>query len=117
MNKIELQGVVGRADVVSYNSNRVCKFSVVTEYSSRDKDGVSAVESLWFNVSLWESDDSPKPEIESIKKGAWVHLIGRLRVRKYTTSENDERSSLDVIARQVEVMARDGSSMQPQHDY
>ena len=117
MNKIELCGVVGRAETGSYNGSRVCNFSVVTEYSSRDKEGHSAIETLWFNVSLWETRDTPRPEIDKLSPGTWVHVIGRLRVRKYTTVENEERSSLDVVARFVEIIPRDDNNMQPQRDY
>lgn len=117
MNKIELRGVVGRADIGSYNGNRVCNFSVVTEYSSRDKEGNSAIESQWFNISFWETIDSPKPEMDKIRKGAWVEVIGRLRLRKYTSIDNVERSALDVFARAVNVLPKDDISMQPQRDY
>ncbi|MBO4585072.1 MAG: single-stranded DNA-binding protein [Bacteroidales bacterium] len=117
MNKIELRGIVGRSEIGSYNGNRVCNFSVVTEYSSRDKDGNSAIESQWFNVSLWETRDNPKPEMDKIMRGTWVHLYGRLRVRKYTTVDNEERSSLDIFANNVTVIDRDDISMQPQRDY
>lgn len=117
MNRIELRGVVGRAETGSYNGNRVCNFSVVTEYSSRDKEGHSAIETQWFNVSLWETRDAPRPEIDKIVLGTWVRVTGRLRVRKYTTVENEERSSLDVFARTVEIIPRDDTSMQPQRDY
>ena len=117
MNTIELRGVVGRSETGSYNGNRVCNFSVVTEYSSRDKEGHSVIEPLWFNVSLWEFKDNPKPEIDQIAVGTWVHVIGRLRLRKYTTVENEERSSLDVYARVVEIIPRDDNNMQPQRDY
>ena len=38
LNRIELKGVVGRAEVNSFNNSQVCNFSVVTEYSTIDKD-------------------------------------------------------------------------------
>lgn len=117
MNKIELCGVVGRAETGSYNGNRVCNFSVVTEYSTRDKEGHSVIEPLWFNVSIWETSDNPRPEIDKLVRGTWVHVIGRLRLRKYTTVENEERCSLDVFARTLEIIPRDDNSMQPQRDY
>ena len=117
MNTIELRGVVGRAETGSYNGNRVCNFSVVTEYSSRDKEGHSSIETQWFNVSLWETRDTQKPEIDKLARGTWVRVIGRLRVRKYTTVDNEERSSLDVFARTVEIIPRDDTNMQPQRDY
>jgi single-stranded DNA-binding protein len=116
MNIIQLRGVVGRTDVGSYNGNRVCNFSVVTEYASRDREGNSAVETTWFNASLWEIGGEVNPEIDKIQKGSWVEVTGRLRVRKYIAIDNVERTALDVFARSIKVLKRDDISMQPQRD-
>lgn len=117
INRIELRGVVGRSDIGSYNGNRVCNFSIVTEYSSRDREGNSAVEVTWFNASLWETGGVTKPEIDKIQKGSWVEVTGRLRIRKYIAIDNVERTALDVFVRTVKVLERDDSSMQPQRDF
>lgn len=117
MNIIQLRGVVGRADIGSYNGNRVCNFSVVTEYASRDRDGNSTVEPTWFNASLWETGGTSRPEIDKILKGAWVEVTGRLRIRKYIAIDNVEHTSLDVFARTVKVLERDDTAMQPQRDF
>ena len=44
-------------------------------------------------------------------------MTGRIRVRRYTTQENEERTALDVVARKVVVLPREDVSMQPQRDY
>lgn len=114
MNKIELRGVVGRADVNNVGGRNVCNFSVVTEYSQRDRDGVPSTDVMWFNVSLWEREGQPL-DLYPIEKGAWIEVSGRLRQRKYISSiDGLERLSLDVIAQSATVLAKDGS-MQPQH--
>ena len=117
MNTIQLRGVVGRADIGSYNGNRVCNFSVVTEYATRDRDGNSVVEPTWFNASLWETGGVVKPEIDKIQKGSWVEVTGRLRIRKYTSIDSVERVTLDVFVRTVNVIERDDANMQPQRDF
>lgn len=117
MNIIQLRGVVGRSDIGSYNGNRVCNFSVITEYASRDREGSTTVETTWFNVSLWETGGEVNPEMDKILKGSWIEVTGRLRVRKYTAIDNVERTALDVFARSVTVLKRDDTSMQPQRDY
>ena len=117
LNKIELRGVVGRADVNVVNGSHVCNFSVVTEYSTRDKEGNPVVDILWFNVSAWAGRDTIA-DLYTIQKGAWVRVVGRLRVRKYTTQTGEERSAMDVIAGRVELLKKDdeASTMQPQRD-
>lgn len=118
LNRIELRGVVGRADVNSYNGNQVCNFSVVTEASAYDRSGNSTVEPTWFNVSAWSGVKGIE-DLGQIQKGMWIHVVGRLRVRKYVTQENEERSSIEIPARLVEIIPRgeDREPMQPQRDY
>ena len=118
INKIELRGVVGRADVNSYNGNRVINFTLITEYSARDKEGNATTEATWFNISYWEGRDPSVPAevLDQIGKGSWVHLVGRLRTRNYTTVDNEEKTALDVIAQSIKLVERDDPFMQPQRD-
>ncbi len=115
LNRIELKGVVGRAETNQYNGTPVCNFSVVTEYSTRDKEGNAAIETVWFNVAAW--GDRGMPDFTEIQKGAWIHVIGRVRVRKYTTQDNEERSSLDVVAQYVSLIPRENTRPQPQRNW
>lgn len=115
LNRIELRGVVGRADVNVFNSNYVCNFSVVTECSVLDKERNTAIETTWFNVSAWNGVDGIQ-DLHELKKGMWVRVVGRLRVRKYVSQDNEERTSNDVLARYVEIIPKDDFSMQVQRD-
>lgn len=115
LNRIELKGVVGRSDVNVYNGAQVCNFSVVTEYSIRDREGNPGAETTWFNVSTWEGRDNP--DFSLIQKGSWIRVIGRIRIRKYVTQDNEERSVLEIVARKVELLPREDDPMQPQRDW
>ena len=115
LNKIELKGVVGRAEVNNINDSQVCNFAVVTEYSTIDKDRNSIIETTWFNVSAWAGRDSIA-DLYSIQKGAWVHVIGRQRARKYTAQNGEERTTMDVVAHTVKLLQREENQMQPQRD-
>lgn len=118
LNRIELRGVVGRADVNSYNGSHVCNFSVVTEASAVDREGNSTVEPTWFNVSAW-SGVRGITDLSQIQKGNWVRVIGRLRTRKYVSQDGLERISVEIPARIVELIPREEEreQMQPQRDY
>lgn len=116
LNRITLRGVVGRADVNTVNATQVCNFSVVTEYSSVDREGNSVIDSTWWNVSAWAGRDGI-PDLYAIQKGCWVQVVGRVRLRKYVNQDNEERSSLDVLARKVEILPREELQMSPQLDY
>lgn len=116
LNKIQLRGVVGRADVNAVNGSHVCNFSVVTEYSSRDREGNPLMDIVWFNVAAWEGRDLIG-DVYEIQKGMWVEVTGRVRMRRYVTQENEERTVMDVVARKVKVLQREEDQMQPQRDY
>ncbi len=116
MNRIELRGVVGRADVTTFASGQVCNFSVVTEYSTVDRDKNPLTDVMWFNVSAWGGRDGV-PDLYSIQKGAWVEVTGRLRSRRYTTQEGEERTTTDLLAKKVVVLPREDELMQPQRDW
>jgi single-strand DNA-binding protein len=116
LNKLELRGVVGRSDVNTYNGNQVCNFSVVTETTAMDREGNPVLDPTWFNVTAWNGIQG-LTELEKIQKGLWVHVIGRVRVRKYTTSEGEERTASDVLARRVEIIPREDGPMQPERNY
>lgn len=116
LNKIELRGVVGRADVNVVNGSHVCNFSVVTEYSTRDKDGNPVIDILWFNVAAWEGRGLIG-DVFQIQKGMWIEVTGRVRIRRYMTQENEERTVMDVVARKIKVLQREDDQMQPQRDY
>lgn len=118
LNKIELKGVIGRAEFNTFNGNQVCNFSVVTEAAAMDREGNSIVEPTWFNVSAWNGVKGIQ-DLSQIQKGYWVHVIGRLRTRKYVSQDNVDRISLEIPARLVEIIPKEeeGAPMQPQRNY
>lgn len=115
LNEIRLRGVIGRAEINSYNARQVCNFSVVTEYVSADRDGNAVIDTTWFNISAWSGKEGIA-DLYSLQKGVWVEVSGRLRIRRYTTQDNEERSACEIVARTVRVVARENERMQPQRD-
>lgn len=115
INEIRLRGVVGRAEVNTFNGKQVCKFSVVTDYSTVDREGNSAIESTWFNVSAW-SGRNTIIDLYSIQKGSWIEVIGRYRIRKYIGADNEERTTSEVLAHTVKLVQKEGERMQAQRD-
>lgn len=117
INRIHLRGVVGKAEISTFaNNSRVCNFSVVTEYSGVDREGNSAIDTTWFNVSAWSGREGIV-DLYEIQKGVWVEVTGRLRTRKYTNQAGEERTTTDIMARKVTVIPRGEDGMQPQRDW
>lgn len=115
LNRMEITGIVGRAEVNAVGDTHVCNFSLVTEYNTKDKEGNPIIETTWFNVSAWEGKGT-LPDLDKITRGSRVHAVGRVRMRKYTAQDGTERTSMDVIARKVELIPLAEEPMQPQRD-
>ena len=77
LNRIELRGIVGTSSVNRVGDAEVCRFSIVTEYSYKDRDNNPVVDTTWFNVTAWEGKNMP--DFRQIGKGAIVQLAGRVR--------------------------------------
>lgn len=104
INKVEILGNVGFVKIQKAGERQVIHLSVATTRVARNKSGENLVETTWHNVEAWEGEniaDFPK-----ITKGAWVRVLGRLRTSKYTTSENVEKYSTEIVANLLEVVTR-----------
>lgn len=102
LNKIELRGIVGQSSLNRVGDSQVCRFSLVTEYSSRDRGNNPIVDVTWFNVTAWEGKNMP--ELHLIHKGAIVQLTGRVRIFHYTMADGTERSGWEIIAQRMTIL-------------
>ena len=105
LNRIELKGVVGKAETTEMGDTSVTNFTIVTEYSSYDTNGVAVVETMWLNCTKWWSEEDTALHRQiSISKGDHVHVIGRLRITNYTDQDGERHRSVGVIARSVSLL-------------
>ena len=105
LNKIEIRGIVGSVYVKDFTNAKVANISVATNYTYNAKDGSIIVETTWHNVVAWEGKDIQN--LSQLKKGTYVHIVGRLRNRKYTTPDGMERIAYEIIANKVEIVERE----------
>lgn len=101
INRIELVGVVGTIRKQTYCGRVVANFSVVTEYSYKDKTGGAIVETTWHNVVAWQNGDMP---LDLIERGTQVCVHGRLRCRRYTSESGEPRTIYEVIAQSINIL-------------
>lgn len=102
LNRVELRGTVGSVYVKDFGNTRCINFSVATNYCFKDREGCPVIETTWHRVIAWESQDTA--DAFKLEKGSQVHLIGRLRVQKYTGADGVERSMVEVMAGNVETI-------------
>lgn len=104
LNRIEIRGIVGSVRVQNVGNTKVANLSVATEYAFTTKDGGAVIETTWHYVTALEGKDIQN--LEQLQKGSFVHVIGRLRNRKYTTPDGMERIVYDIVANKVEMIER-----------
>ncbi len=101
LNKIELKGVVGRVNVQNVGGKEYANISLVTEHVYKDTNNEgSVIETMWHYVVAWNIP-------EGIDKGSKIHVVGRLRARRYTDSEGVDRNMVEVVANKIEVIDED----------
>jgi single-strand DNA-binding protein len=54
---------------------------------------------MWVTIVVWEK--VAETVAKTIKKGNFVKVLGRLRIRKYTDKNQVEREAVEVIADSV----------------
>jgi len=102
LNRIELRGIVGSVYIKEFGNAKVANFSVATSYGYKSSDGTPVIETTWHRVVAWEGNGIC--DLHRLQKGMGVHVIGRIRMQRYTAADGSERSFFEVIASEVELL-------------
>ena len=97
LNKVELRGILGVIRVQNVGEKRLATMSVATNYCYRGGDGCPVIETAWHFV---KGDGCP--DLSIFQKGDQVHVIGRLRCRKYIDVSGMEKTRMDIVASMLE---------------
>ena len=100
LNKVELRGTLGVLRVMPVGDTRYATMSVATNYCYKDAEGCAVIETTWHLVTAWEGKACA--DLSVLKKGDRIHVIGRLRNRKYVDNAGIERTQMDIIAHKLE---------------
>ena len=108
INRIELQGTIGRVEVKQVNDAEVANISVVTNYVYQSQNGMPTVESTWHNVVAWRTASNRQMVVDfsRLVKGGAIHVLGRIRNKKYT-KDGKEMSYTEILASEVSVPVPD----------
>lgn len=105
LNKIEIKGCVGSARIETFQENIRCvTISVATSYAYKSPDGCACIDTTWFNVIAHENVFANPSDMKIITKGKYVHVIGRLRIKRYASTSGEERTIPEIIAKDVSVI-------------
>ena len=100
LNRIELRGTLGVFRVIAVGDTHCATMSVATNYCYKDAEGCPVVETTWHLVTAWEGKACA--DLSSLQKGDKVHVLGRLRCRRYVDDAGIERTQIDIIANLLE---------------
>jgi single-strand DNA-binding protein len=105
LNKIMLIGNLGKDPEmqVTAEGTPFTRFSLAVNRSYTTSGGEKVEETEWFNIVVWRQ----LAEIceRYLHKGSKVYLEGRLSQRKYTDREGVQRTSVEVIASEMEMLS------------
>lgn len=110
LNKIMLIGHLGKDPELQMTANQgtpVTKFSLAVSrtYTVR---GERREETEWFNIITWNKLAETCEKY--LHKGSKVYIEGRLTTRKYTDKEGTQRTVIEVIANEMEMLDSKGAS-------
>jgi single-strand DNA-binding protein len=105
LNKIMLIGNLGKEPELQVTSDGtpLTRFSLAVNRSYKSSSGEKVEETEWFNIVAWRQ----LAEIceRYLHKGSKVYIEGRLTQRKYTDREGIQRTAVDVIATDMEMLS------------
>lgn len=101
INKVEIKGTVGNVRFSNFGNKQMARISVATNHAYKDQDGNAVIETTWHNIIAWENEKNP---FENLQKGAKIHIVGRLRMQKYTDASGAERVSPEILANKLSVV-------------
>lgn len=102
LNRIEIRGIVGSVYVKDFQRAKCANFSVATQYCYKDREGCPVIDVTWFRAAAWEGEHIK--DLDQLRKGCCVHVIGRIRMQRYTGADGAERSTCEVIASKLEIV-------------
>ena len=110
LNKIMLIGNLGRDPELNVTSDGtpVTKFSLAVSRNYTTSSGEKREETEWFNIVAWRQLAERCERY--LHKGSKIYIEGSLRQRKYTDREGVQRTSVEVIANDMEMLTPKSAS-------
>jgi single-strand DNA-binding protein len=110
LNKIMLIGNLGKDPElnVTQEGTPVTKFTLAVNRNTKTSTGERKEETEWFNIVAWRQLAETCERY--LHKGSKVYIEGRLQTRKYTDRNGVERTAIDVIASDMEMLTPKAAS-------
>ena len=120
VNKVILLGHLGRDPEMRYmpDGTAVANMTIATSESYKDRDGNRQERTEWHRVALFAR--TAEVAGEYLRKGSQAYIEGRIRTRKWTDKDGQERYSTEIVGDRLQLIggrrdAADGGSPALQH--
>ena len=102
MNKVFLIGNITRDPELAETASgvKVCRFSLAVNRNYSGPDGERKTD--FFNVTAWRGLGENIARF--VKKGNKLSIVGSVEIRNYEDSQGIKRTSVDVVAQDVEFL-------------
>lgn len=103
VNKVILVGNLGKdPEIKQFENNAVARFSLATNETYTDRNGVRQTNTEWHNLAVW----GKLAEIAQkyLHKGSKIYAEGRIATRKYTDANNVERSITEIVVENFKML-------------
>jgi len=110
VNKVILVGRLGKDPEVKYTASgtAVAKFSLATDYVSKDSAGEQQRRTEWHNIVAW----SRLAEVcgEYLTKGKLIYIEGRIQSRQWEDQSGNKRVSYEIVAGEMKMLGSKADS-------
>lgn len=106
LNRIEIQGTLGRISTTMVGDKLHANFAVATNYAYKDAGGNAVVETTWHRISAFEGEKISAETLNEIRKkyAVYVRVVGRLRQIRYVDTDGFSKSTYEIIANEVKIL-------------
>ncbi len=101
LSRVQLIGNLGRDAEMRYTPSGapVTEFRLAVNRSRRGQDGQWIQETDWYRVVCWNR--LAEFADQYLKRGMRVYVDGRLQLRRYSGTDGQERTVVEVVARDI----------------
>lgn len=115
VSKVILIGNLGRDPETRFTPNGTMnvEFSLATNRRWNDQSGQQQERTTWFRVTAWGKLAETLNNLAQqgyLAKGSQVYVSGNLEAREYVDRQNQNRTSLDVNASELQLLGSRGDS-------
>jgi len=106
VNRVTLIGFLGDAPELKFGQQGkpVCTFSLAVNERWKDAEGAPRQRVEWFKVVCFGR--LAEVSGEYLSTGRHIYLEGRLQTRKWKGTEGEQRSVIEVVANQMQILDR-----------